>query len=121
MVALVISSVTCALYIHWRPFERESDDNLAILTQVSLSFTLLAALLKKVHIDEDERYDSNIFGLALVFLNFVSIGMLIISQLSKTFFHLFEGLLGKKHSHQGSLIGMNEEETRDKEGFETTS
>ena len=36
VVAILVSVVTSALYINWRPFERESDDNLAITTQISL-------------------------------------------------------------------------------------
>lgn len=46
VVGILISVITSGLYIHWRPFEKESDNDLAILTQVSLFFTLLAALLK---------------------------------------------------------------------------
>ena len=33
VVALLVSAMTTGLYIHWRPFERDSDDDLAIATQ----------------------------------------------------------------------------------------
>ena len=62
LVALLISVFSSALYIHMRPFEREDDDNLMIVTQGSLFFTLLAAILRKVKVDITEGYNQTIFG-----------------------------------------------------------
>ena len=118
VVAILISLFTSALYIHWRPFERESDDNLAIVTQVSLFFTLFAALLKKVRVDKDEEYDETLFGIVLVLINCLSISMIALSQLSKPIGFLMEAMLGEKHVHDGTLrSGLNEEDARRRDKF----
>jgi len=46
--AILVSFSTLIAYVHWKPFENDSDDNLAIVTQISIFFTLLSALLTKV-------------------------------------------------------------------------
>ncbi|GMH77788.1 hypothetical protein TrST_g13868 [Triparma strigata] len=109
VVGLLISAFTSGLYIHWRPFERESDDDLAIVTQVSLFFTLLAALLTKVEIDKTDDYNELIFGYMLIVVNCSSVALLILSQLSKPIHFWFGAVVGKQHRHEGSLRGMNKE------------
>ena len=117
VVALLVSVSTSALYIHWQPFERDSDDNLAITTQISLFLTLLAALLKKVEVDKTDKYDEFIFGIILIIVNCLSAAMIAFSQVSKPINLVMEAMLGERHEHDGVLRGMNEEETVDREGF----
>lgn len=104
----MLSVITSGLYIHWRPFENESDDDLAIITQVSLFFTLLAALLKKVEVDKTDNYNELIFGTMLIVINSSGVGMILLSQLTKPVHYLFNGVLGTHHSHEGTMRGMNE-------------
>ncbi|GMH48997.1 hypothetical protein TrVE_jg8778 [Triparma verrucosa] len=117
VVGLLISVFTSALYIHWRPFEKESDDDLAILTQVSLFLTLLAALLRKVEVDKTDHYNELIFGTMLIVVNCSGIGMILLSQLTKPVHYLFNGVLGTHHHHEGTLRGMNKEQTKDPHHF----
>ena len=49
--AILVSFSTLMAYVHWKPFEEESDDLLSIVTQISIFFTLFAALLRKVQVD----------------------------------------------------------------------
>jgi hypothetical protein len=117
VVGLLISVVTSGLYIHWRPFEQESDDDLAILTQVSLFLTLLAALLRKVEVDKTDNYNELIFGTMLIVINSSGVGMILLSQFTKPIHYLFNSILGTHHSHDGTLRGMNKEQTKDRKGF----
>ncbi|GMH83062.1 hypothetical protein TrST_g8014 [Triparma strigata] len=117
VVGILISVITSGLYIHWRPFEKESDDNLAIATQVSLFLTLLAALLKKVEVDKTDNYNELIFGIMLIVINSSAVGMILLSQLTKPIHYLFNSVLGTRHSHDGTLRGMNKEQTKDQQGF----
>ncbi|GMH77627.1 hypothetical protein TrLO_g10306 [Triparma laevis f. longispina] len=117
VVGLLISVITSGLYIHWRPFEKESDDNLAIFTQISLYFTLLAALLRKVDVDKTDNYNQSIFGIMLIVINLSSVALIILSQFTKPFHYLFDSMLGTKHSHDGVLKGVEEEEIEGQQAF----
>lgn len=46
VVAMLLCFLSLFLFIHMRPFERNSDNNLSILTQISRFFTLFGALLE---------------------------------------------------------------------------
>ena len=117
LVALLVSVITSGLYIHWRPFERDSDNDLAIATQSSLLFTLLAALLRKAGIDESEGYNQTVFGLIFIFINCIGIVMVIAGLVVHPLHFFTNGFFGEKHAHDGALRGMNVDLTRDKAGF----
>ena len=114
---IALSVFTSGLYISWRPFERESDDDLAIVTQCSLYFTLLAALLKKAGIDKADGYNQTVFGLILVLVNCLGLIMAFAGPAVQPLHFLMNGFLGEKQSHDGTLRGMNADLTRDKAGF----
>ncbi|GMI02364.1 hypothetical protein TrVE_jg9031 [Triparma verrucosa] len=84
---------------------------------VSLFFTLLASLLTKVEIDKTDDYNELIFGYMLIVVNCSSVALLILSQLSKPIHFWFGAVVGKQHRHEGSLRGMNKEQTSDRAGF----
>lgn len=103
------------MYINWRPFEKESDDDLAIITQISLFFTLLAALLRKMEVDKTDHYNETIFGVMLIVINSSGVGLIVLSQLSKSVHYLVDSILGTSHSYDGTLRGMSKEQTRDQQ------
>jgi len=116
--ALVVSVFTAGLYIHWRPFERESDDDLAITTQASLFFTLLAALLKKLKVDQMDGYNQTVFGLLLVGVNCLGLVIALAGPLLQEPVHfLMKSMFGEKRTHNGTLRGMDADSTKDKAGF----
>ncbi|GMH57413.1 hypothetical protein TL16_g02375 [Triparma laevis f. inornata] len=117
VVGMLISVITTGLYIHWRPFEQESDDDLAIVTQVSLFFTLLAALLKKVEVDKTDQYNEQVFGYMLIVVNCSSIALIILSQFSKPIHFWVDAVIGRRHSHEGVLRGMNKEQKKGRDGL----
>ena len=96
IVALVIAFFTSGFYIHLRPFERESDDDLAIVTQVSLFFTLFAALLKKVQIDETENYNQVVFGMLLIIVNCMGVIMILLAAIAKPVRFFTDSLWGEQ-------------------------
>ncbi|GMI40537.1 hypothetical protein TeGR_g4102 [Tetraparma gracilis] len=51
VVAMVLASVSVVAFVHFRPFVKDANDNLAIVSQVAIFFTLLAALLKREVMD----------------------------------------------------------------------
>lgn len=118
VVGLLVSVIRRGLYINWRPFEMESDDNLAIFTQSSLLFTLLAALLRKVEVDKTDHYNEVIFGVVLIVIDVSCVGMIVLSlTFTKPVRYLIKSILGENHSHDGTLRGMDEEETGHRQGF----
>ncbi|GMI37858.1 hypothetical protein TeGR_g14131, partial [Tetraparma gracilis] len=54
VVAMVLASLSVVAFVHWRPFVKDANDNLAIVSQVAIFFTLLAALLKRVEVDKTD-------------------------------------------------------------------
>lgn len=57
VVAMLISAISVALYINWKPYVKHTDNQLAIISQAAIFFTLFAALLTKVEIDKTDNYD----------------------------------------------------------------
>ena len=74
-------------------------------------------MLRKVEVDKTDGYDQQIFGLVLVGLNLSGIAMIFVSQAVKPAHYLMDALFAEEHSHDGDLRGMNEETTRNKQGF----
>jgi len=108
VVAMILSSLSAVAFVHWRPFVKEEDDNLAIVSQGAIFFTLLAGLLKKVGVDEKDKYDDAMFGTLLVLVNCIGIAMVVGSWLVKPVSRLVKKL-GEKHMHDAALKGMTEE------------
>ena len=117
VVALLICSGTNSIYISSRPFKEEDDDDLAIATQGSLYFTLLAALLKRVQVDETDGYNQTLFGAVLIAVNCLGIGLVFFGFLTKPLYFVMNALFGKKNIYNGALRCMDPETTRDRSGF----
>jgi hypothetical protein len=73
VVAMIISAISVALYINWKPYIKHTDNQLAIISQTAIFFTLFAALLTKVEVDKRDGYDVNTFGYLLIFVNLMVI------------------------------------------------
>ncbi|GMH98458.1 hypothetical protein TrVE_jg6068 [Triparma verrucosa] len=72
---------------------------------------------QKVDVDKTDDYNEIIFGTMLIIINSSGIGMILLSQLTKPIHYLFNSILGTHHHHEGTLRGMNEEQTTDQQGF----
>ena len=103
--------------MHWKPFENDKDDNLAIVTQISIFFTLLSALLTKVQVDKTDGYNQLFFGILLICLQSSGIVMVIGMSLAEKIITFGQLIFATNHSHDGSLRGMNVAETTEKKGF----
>ena len=104
VVALMISFASTTLFINWKPYLKKSDNRLAIVSQVAIFFTLFYALLTKVEIDEDDKYDQSMFGYLLIFVNVVVVILFVSTGLVKPWGVLMKKL-SKKHLHQSELKG----------------
>ena len=115
--AILVSFSTLIAYVHWKPFENDKDDKLAIVTQISVFFTLLSALLTKVQVDKTDGYNQLFFGILLICLNSSGVVMVIGMALAEPIVSFGQLIFATNHSHDGSLRGMNVAETTEKKGF----
>jgi len=103
--AILLALVSIAMYTHRKPFEREQDDALAIVSQWSIFFTLFAALLRKMKVDQDDNYNQNLFGVLLIGVNLMGVTLVALKLFVKPFKKLTKKL-GEKHLHQAALKGV---------------
>ncbi|GMI30328.1 hypothetical protein TeGR_g14640 [Tetraparma gracilis] len=108
VVAMVLASLSVVAFVHWRPFVKDANDNLAIVSQIAIFFTLLSGLLRKLDVDKTDEYDQATFGAVLIFVNSLGIVMVVASQLVKPFTKIFNKLTSK-HLHAAPLTGVGEE------------
>jgi len=103
--AMMISAATFAAFLHWKPFEKDSDNHLAIASQCSIYFTLFYALLTKMGVDDEEGYDDNMFGALLIMINLLGIFIVVFAALIKPTKKILK-VLGRKHIHNAPLKGL---------------
>ncbi|GMI14345.1 hypothetical protein TrVE_jg11238 [Triparma verrucosa] len=108
VVAIIMSVVYLGLVIHWKPYAKWSDNQLAIASQVAIFFTLFSALLTKVDVDEKDAYDEMKFGFLLIFVNCLVIAMFILQLLVKPW-KVVVKKFGRTHKHGGVLRGLPED------------
>jgi len=84
------------------------NDNLAIVSQAAIFFTLFAALLTKLEVDKTDKYDDAMFGTVRIFLNGVGVTMVVGGWLVKPL-ALLAKKLGDKHVHAAALKGVSDE------------
>ena len=108
LVGLILSVFSIIVYMHYRPFVKDDDDDLANVCQLSIFFTIFSALLIHVRVDERDGYDSSLFGLLLVCVNILALAMVVIDFLSRPFKVLFR-MCTHKHIHSGTLVGPLDE------------
>ncbi|GMI40345.1 hypothetical protein TrCOL_g12999 [Triparma columacea] len=103
--AMMIGAATFSAFLHWKPFEKESDNVLAVASQCSIVLTLFYALLTKVGVDEDDDYDKKTFGVLLIIINLIGIFIVVFAGIVKPVKKILR-TLGKKHVHNAPLKGL---------------
>ena len=110
VVAMLLSIFSIVIYVNFAPFLEDEDDILSAVTQVSIFFTLLGALLVRVEVDN--AYDQDMFGFLLVGINLAGIAMVFASTLLEPIFW-FGNLLDHKHEHDAFIKGLTEDHDQD--------
>jgi hypothetical protein len=108
VVALIISFVSVVVFVHFRPFVKDAHDNLAIVSQTALFFTLLAALIRKANFDRTDGYDEGTFGGLLIGINTIGVVMVAIGVVMKPI-RMVINALTSKHVHAAPLTGVGQE------------
>jgi len=108
VVAMLLASMSVVAFVHLRPFIKDENENLAIVSQAAIFFTLFAALLKKMEVDKMDNYDKAMFGTVLIFVNCVGVTMVVGGWLVKPVGRLAKKL-GDKHVHEAALKGVSDE------------
>ena len=115
VVGMLLSLVAIVVYVHCKPFLDIEDDLLAVVSQLSIFFTLFGALLIRVKIDETDGYDETIFGGILIAVNLAGIVMVLSSMLIKPFQILIKSF-ANHHKHDAKLKGLGQQHD-DNENF----
>ncbi|GMI15398.1 hypothetical protein TrLO_g6728 [Triparma laevis f. longispina] len=102
VVAMIISGVSVVLYVQWKPYASHSDNQLAIISQAAIFFTLFGALLTKVDWKQSDEYDQQMFGFLLIFVNVMIILFSISQGLVRPWKKLMKKI-GRTHNHNGVL------------------
>ena len=108
VVAMVLAVLSVTAFINWKPFIKAENDTLAIVSQLSIFFTLFAGLLKKMDVDKLDSYDQDVFGWLLNFVNCIGIAMVILGWVVKPITR-FIRKLGQMHVHNAPLKGIGED------------
>ncbi|GMI16763.1 hypothetical protein TrLO_g12393 [Triparma laevis f. longispina] len=109
VIAILNSIVSIVMYSHLLPFEKDSDDNLAVVSNWSIFFTLFGALMVKTEVDQTENFnEKQIFGYLLIFVNVAGLG-LIAAELAVIPCSYILRRLKAKLKHNGKLKGLTEE------------
>ena len=109
--AMLISALSVVAFVHWKPFMKDENDSLAIVSQVAIFFTLFAALLKKVEVDKEDKYDEKVFGFLLIAINCMGIGMSVSGFFVKPMIRMIS-MLSVKHIHSAPLKGIEQDGTQ---------
>jgi uncharacterized membrane protein YwzB len=104
VVALIISAFSVVAFVHFKPYLKDENDSLAIVSQVAIFFTLFAALLKRVNVDQTDKYDQNTFGYLLIAINVIGVGMAVSGFFVKPLRRLLRAL-ASKHIHTSDFRG----------------
>ncbi|GMI17565.1 hypothetical protein TrLO_g3910 [Triparma laevis f. longispina] len=105
VVAMIVSAISVALYINWKPYVKHTDNQLAIISQAAIFFTLFSALLTRVEIDKTENYDMDMFGYLLIAVNLLVIFLFVCQGLVHPW-KIFVKKVSRTHIHGGYLRGL---------------
>jgi hypothetical protein len=107
VVAMLIAVLSIAAFIHWKPYAKSENDTLAIISQISIFCTLFAALLVKVNVDDDDKYDQDVFGLLLIFVTCSGFALTVLGWMVKPTSRFIKSL-APKHVHDSPLKGLTD-------------
>jgi len=105
VLALILATGSIVAFVHWRPYEYEEDDDLAIACQISIFFTIFGALLIRVEIDKTDEYNQELFGQLLIAVNLVAIFILAVNYFQRPISWMLR-LLNNDSTHNGSIKAM---------------
>ncbi|GMH76479.1 hypothetical protein TrLO_g8185 [Triparma laevis f. longispina] len=109
VVAILNSIISIVMYSHIKPFQRPSDDSLAIVSSWSIFFTLFGAFMVKTDVDDQENYnDNDIFGYLLIAVNCAGIGLVVLEMAVVPIHYILHRLM-TKHFHDRELKGPPED------------
>ena len=108
---MCLAMVSIKVYSYFNPFIEDSDDILAEITQYSIFLTLLAALMLKVDMTNDEGIDDNVLGIALIFINGAAIVMAVVAVLYEPVIVIVNFCL-KVHVHNGTFLDLKDDADR---------
>jgi len=69
VIGMIISAMAIAVYSEIKPYRSEANDELARYAQWAVFLTLFASLLIKAEIPDEDGYQTNLFGGAMVAVN----------------------------------------------------
>jgi hypothetical protein len=105
---MCIAVLSTAAFIHWKPFVKSENDTLAIVSQMSIFFTLFAGLLKRMDVDKLDDYDQAVFGWLLILVNCIGVVMVVVGFLVKPIARFVKNI-ARKHLHNAPLKGIGDE------------
>jgi hypothetical protein len=109
VIAILLAIASVTVYSNVRPFIKQSDNTLAILSQWAIFFTLFGALLIKAEFRERNGTEEKNFGLILMLINCLGIG-LVVTQLAVIPIKFVSKKCGRQHRHEGALKGLGDME-----------
>ncbi|GMH76607.1 hypothetical protein TrLO_g8011, partial [Triparma laevis f. longispina] len=111
VVGMMLSLGAIVIYVHCKPFLESDDDLLAVVSQLSIFFTLFGALLIRVQVDDRDGYDQAIFGVILIAVNSAGI-VLVLSSIAIKPLQLLIRAMANHHRHEGTINGLTDEHDR---------
>ncbi|GMI08230.1 hypothetical protein TrVE_jg10446 [Triparma verrucosa] len=108
VLALILATGSIVAFVHWRPYEYEEDDDLAIACQISIFFTIFGALLIRVEIDKTDEYNQELFGQLLITVNLLAIFILAANYFQRPISWMLR-VLNNDSTHSGSIKAMGGE------------
>ncbi|GMH95865.1 hypothetical protein TrST_g6296 [Triparma strigata] len=113
VIAILNSVISIVMYSHLLPFEKNSDDNLAVVSSWSIFFTLFGAFMVRTNVDKHENTiqytDHYIFGYLLILVNCAGF-FLVAAEVALYPAHYILRRCKAVHQHDGELKGLTEEE-----------
>jgi hypothetical protein len=73
----LLSVLSVVAVIHYKPFRKGENDQIAWVSQVATFFTFIGALLIKTNVDVADGYDQNIFAGVFIFVNSIALGIVM--------------------------------------------
>eukprot|EP00519_Triparma_laevis_P010158 CAMPEP_0182519262 /NCGR_PEP_ID=MMETSP1321-20130603/45006_1 /TAXON_ID=91990 /ORGANISM="Bolidomonas sp., Strain RCC1657" /LENGTH=877 /DNA_ID=CAMNT_0024727231 /DNA_START=138 /DNA_END=2771 /DNA_ORIENTATION=+ len=113
VIAILNSVISIVMYSHLLPFEKNSDDNLAVVSSWSIFFTLFGAFMVRTNVDNHENTiqytDHYIFGYLLILVNCAGF-FLVAAEVAVYPAHYILRRCKAVHQHDRELKGLTEEE-----------
>ncbi|GMH59843.1 hypothetical protein TL16_g02912 [Triparma laevis f. inornata] len=118
VVAMLVSILSIILYSSTLPYEHDSVDTLAVVSQWSIFFTLFGALLLRQEMDKEESLNLELFGVCLVIVNCMSFALVAFEGTLPLIRKIWVRACFQKHRHNSEIKGMTEDERWNPKAFQ---